>query len=109
MLVVVHGSRTFRPGVAWHRGDYEGARGIVLSVLNTGADNESFPSTARVKFLKPLHSSRDTLTVPAALLWPIQPDAEQQEALIISGQHKGHTAKLLEEVSEGCWLFPTEE
>ncbi|KAI0670985.1 hypothetical protein C8Q78DRAFT_1078935 [Trametes maxima] len=103
MLVTVRGSRAFRPGAAWHGGDYEGAWGIVLSVHNTGADNETFPSTARVKLLKPLHPSGDTLIVPAALLWPVQPDAEQQEALIIDGQYRGYTAKLLYEVSEGRW------
>ncbi|KAI0632042.1 hypothetical protein C8Q77DRAFT_897149 [Trametes polyzona] len=104
MLVKVHGSRQFRHGIAWHGGDYEGAQGVVHSVHKTGVDNESFPSTARVKFLKPLDPSNDTLSVPVSLLLPVQPDAVEQHALIVGGAYKGHTAKLLEEVSEHRWF-----
>lgn len=104
MLVEVRGSRQFRPGVAWHGGDYEGACGVVLSVHNTGAENESFPSTARVKFTKPLDPSFDTVAVPVSLLRPVQPDAVEQRALIVGGGSKGHAAKLLEEVSDGWFV-----
>lgn len=104
MLVEVRGSREFRPGVSWHGGDYEGARGVVLSVLNTGAENESFPSTARVKFTKPLDPSFDTVAVPVSLLRPVLPDSVEQRALIVGGASKGHAAKLLEEVNEGWFV-----
>ncbi|KAI0662081.1 hypothetical protein C8Q70DRAFT_962551 [Cubamyces menziesii] len=93
MLVMVLGSSALHDGAAWHGGDYEGAQGIVLSVHNTGADNECFPSTARVKFLKPLHPPVDTFAVPVSLLQPIAPDAAGQQALIVRGEHKGKTAK----------------
>ncbi|KAH9846351.1 hypothetical protein C2E23DRAFT_890921 [Lenzites betulinus] len=89
---------------AWHGGDYEGAHGVVLSVHNTGTDNESFPSAAQVKFRKPLNSYNDTFAVPVFLLRPVQPDAVGQHALIVGGEHKGDTVKLLEEVSGGWFV-----
>ncbi|KAI0333785.1 hypothetical protein GY45DRAFT_1368203 [Cubamyces sp. BRFM 1775] len=104
MLVMVRGSSALHGGAAWHGGDYEGAQGIVLSVHNTGADNEFFPSTARVKFLKPLHPPLDTFAVPVSLLYPVAPDAAGQQALIVRGQNKGKTAKLWEEVSQGWYV-----
>ncbi|KAI9058152.1 hypothetical protein FKP32DRAFT_1240629 [Trametes sanguinea] len=97
MVVTVHGSRTLQHGVAWHGGDYEGARGVVLSVHNTGSDDEFFPSTARVKFFKPLNPAVDTFAVPVSLLWPVRPEAEGEHALIIGGPYKGNEARLLEE------------
>ncbi|KAH9889860.1 hypothetical protein C8Q73DRAFT_705692 [Cubamyces lactineus] len=104
MLVVVLGSSALHGATAWHGGDYEGAQGIVLSVHNTGADTEFFPSTARVKFLKPLHPPLDTFAVPVSLLCPVAPGATGQQALIIRGPHKGKRAKLWEEVSQGWYV-----
>ncbi|KAI0352672.1 hypothetical protein OH77DRAFT_1428412 [Trametes cingulata] len=104
MLVVVQGSTGNRGGNRWHGGDYEGARGLVLSVHNTGIGNEYFPSTARVKFLSPLNPTVDTFVIPVSIILPVQPDAVEQHALIIGGEHKGHRARLLEEVSDGWYV-----
>ncbi|KAL7280088.1 LOW QUALITY PROTEIN: hypothetical protein ACG7TL_006503 [Trametes sanguinea] len=97
MVVTIHGSRNLDHGAAWHGGDYEGASGVVLSVHNTGSDNGSFPSTARIKFFKPLNPSVHTFAVPVSILWPVRPEAVGEHALIIGGALRGHEAKLLEE------------
>ncbi|KAI0775547.1 hypothetical protein BD413DRAFT_611069 [Trametes elegans] len=103
MLVEVRGSKTYRSDSAWHGGDYEGARGVVLSVFNTGARKASFPST-RVRFLEPLDYAVDTYAVPVSILSPVRPDSEGQNAAIVGGEFKGCAAELLEEVSGGWFV-----
>ncbi|OSD07420.1 hypothetical protein PYCCODRAFT_610854 [Trametes coccinea BRFM310] len=90
MVVTIHGSRNLDHGAAWHGGDYEGASGVVLSVHNTGSDDGSFPSIARIKFFKPLNPSVHTFAVPVSILWPVRPEAVGEHAVIIGGAFKGH-------------------
>ena len=80
---------------------------IVLSVFNTGRGNVSFPSTARVKMLRPLRVDRGTFVVPVKYLLPARPDNEGQRALVLSGKHKGHLARVREEL-EGGWFVSVE-
>ena len=69
MLIEVSG--TFGP-TGWHNGDYEGRRGIVLSLLNT--TNDDFQSTARVRFEKPVNPLQPILAVPVEFLSPVHPE-----------------------------------
>lgn len=104
MLVTVRNTLRSQANSGWHDGAYEGARGVVLSVFNTGANNCAFPSTARVKFHQPMDPSNDTYSVPVSFLWPVEPDKVDQEALIIQGERKGDVVRLREEVSGGWFV-----
>lgn len=104
LFVTVHGSVKNGSDNGWHDGAYEGAQGIVLSVFNTGPDNAMFPSTARVRFQRPLDPGADVLVVPISYLWPVSPDAVGQDAVVIAGQCIGAIARVREEVSGGWFV-----
>ena len=67
-MVEVWGSAPQRSN-PWHIGDCETKQGVVLSVLDT--QNDSFASTARVRFLEPVNPLQPILTVPVNYLWPV--------------------------------------
>ena len=103
LVISIHGSARTLASCGWHDGDYEGAHGLVLSVFNTRRGNTGFASTARVRMLAPLSPEVHTFAVPVSYLRPVPPDDVGQSALIVSGGHKGHVAKLREEL-EGGWF-----
>ncbi|KAI0755169.1 hypothetical protein C8Q80DRAFT_415764 [Daedaleopsis nitida] len=104
LLVTVQGSLSTRSSAGWYDGQYEGAKGIVLSVFNTGPSNRESPSTARVKFQRPLDPDMDVVVVPVSLLLPVHPSAPKQTAVIIGGMYNGEVAQVREEVSGGWFV-----
>ena len=87
----------------WCNGAYEGAEGTAISVFDTG-DGNVIPPTARVRFLKPLDPAVDIHVIPVAFLAPIQPRAVGERALIVSGEHAGMVALLMEDVGGGWFV-----
>ncbi len=65
----------------------------MLSVLDT--QNDSFTSTARVRFLEPVNPLQPILTVPVNYLWPVHPEFKGDDVIILSGaQGKGQEARV---------------
>ena len=89
---------------SWGGGDYEGTRGIVLSVLNIRGNPQA--STGQVKFLDVPTGSQDIFVVPVAYLWPIEPTQLGEGAVVLHGAHRGFLVKLREEVLRG-WFVST--
>ncbi|EMD36765.1 hypothetical protein CERSUDRAFT_137024 [Gelatoporia subvermispora B] len=91
MIVEVKGSFS-GPNGGWHKGDYEGRQGVVLSVFDT--QQPQFPSTARVRFSSPVDPAHPVQTVPVEYLWPVHPDRPDEDVLVLQGPHKGQLAKV---------------
>ncbi|KAI0708566.1 transcription elongation factor Spt5 [Earliella scabrosa] len=90
IMVEVRGSYLGANG-GWHKGECEGKQGVVLSVLNT--HNDSFESTARVRFFDPVDPLQPILQVPITYLWPVHPEGTGDEVIILAGvQGKGQEA-----------------
>lgn len=92
IMVLVRGSAP-QYGNPWHNGDCEDKQGVVLSVLDT--QNDSFKSTARVRFLEPVNPLQPILAVPVNYLWPVHPKLKGEDVIILSGsQGKGQEARV---------------
>ncbi|KZT11900.1 uncharacterized protein LAESUDRAFT_808837 [Laetiporus sulphureus 93-53] len=102
MLVELRGTNSGKTGDGWYHGQYEGAQGMILSVLNTG--HTSFASTARVKLLDLSDSPQEVFTVPVSYLWPVEPTEPGQRALMLHGDQKGSVAIVREEESDGWFV-----
>ncbi|KAH9946425.1 transcription elongation factor Spt5 [Epithele typhae] len=89
----------------WHNGDYEGKQGVVLSVLATG--NDTFESTARVRFLDPVDRLQPILAVPVHLLSPIHPEKQGEEVVILAGNNKGLEARVEDVESSSSMVLTT--
>ena len=103
MLIVIQGSMgNRRDDQGWCSGDHERAKGVVLSVLNTG--HADIVSSARVRLLNPADTSVTSFTVPVKYLWPVEPDEPGQNALILDGDGRGEVAKIREEDPAGWYV-----
>lgn len=76
----------------WHNGDYEGKQGVVLSLFNTG--NDTFDSTARVRFDDPIDVLQPILAVPVQFLVPVHPENKGEDVLVLAGSSKGQLARV---------------
>ncbi len=92
-MVEVRGSYASAGQSGWHNADYEGKQGVVLSVFNT--DNDTFQSTARVRFFQPVDPLQPIVPVPVTYLWPVHPEKKGEDVIILSGaQGMGQEARV---------------
>ncbi|RDX52442.1 transcription elongation factor Spt5 [Lentinus brumalis] len=93
IMVEVRGSYASAGQPGWHNADYEGKQGVVLSVFNT--DNDTFQSTARVRFFQPVDPLQPIVPVPVTYLWPVHPEKKGEDVIILSGaQGMGQEARV---------------
>ncbi|KZT73925.1 hypothetical protein DAEQUDRAFT_721415 [Daedalea quercina L-15889] len=103
MTVDITGSSGGHEDCGWYNGEYEGERGAVLSVFNTG--NASFSSTARVKIVEFRDGAPSIFAIPVQYLSPVRPERPGQKALVLDGECKGEVAIIREEGSyENEWF-----
>ena len=108
IMVEVRGSFASGGAAGWHNGDYEGKQGVVLSVFNT--NNDTFDSTARVRFFQPVDPLQPILPVPVTYLWPVHPENKGDDVIILSGgQAKGQEAKVEAVESRNTMVLTTKE
>lgn len=86
-----------RSGEGWHNGDYEGEKVVILSVLDT--HNDSFRSTATVRFLNP-QVTLDQPVIPVEYLTPVPPDRTGDEVIILQRDRRGTRGKLRDAPSD---------
>lgn len=92
----------------WHNGDFEGKQGVVLSVFNT--NNDTFESTARVRFFNPVDPLQPILPVPITFLWPVHPTQKGEDVIILAGvQGKGQEATVEAVESNHVMVLTTKE
>ena len=91
-MVEVKGSFPSGGASGWHNGDFESKQGVVLSIFDTG--NNTFDSTARVRFFQPVDPLQPIVPVPVQYLWPVHPESKGEDILILHGVHKGHEARV---------------
>ncbi|KAF9820715.1 hypothetical protein IEO21_01158 [Rhodonia placenta] len=102
MIIVIRGTHGDEKHSGWFQGLNEGARGVILSVMNTG--NDAFASTAETRLLSPLDPTQDTFNIPTQYIFPVEPSRPGQKALILHGDHKGEIAIVREEEENGWFV-----
>ena len=65
---------------------------MVLSLLNT--TNDTFESTARVRFDDPVDVLTPILAVPVQFLSPVHPEKQGEDVVILAGTSKGSLARV---------------
>ena len=95
-------------GSEWHNGDYEGAEGVLVGVMQVGSD---YTTTAQVHVT---HSPRPDLpaeasSVPIFNLVPIPAGSTGELAIALDGELKGQKVKIMESDGDQLVITPADE
>lgn len=95
-------------GFEWHNGDYDGAEGVLLAVMQVSSD---YTTTAQIYVT---HSPRPELpleasSVPIFHLAPIPPASKGQLAIALDGELKGQKVTIMESDGDQLVISPADE
>lgn len=92
----------------WHNGDYDGAEGVLVGVMQVGSD---YTSTAQVYITSSPRADLpvEVSAVPIYHLAPIPPGGKGQLAIALDGELKGQKVVIMDSDGDQLVITPSDE